>query len=401
MIRLRALLLRLADRFGRDAGLVLAARLLQNVNGFLLSVLIVRRFGLNGAGTLAVATVATVALALLGAFGLPYTLARLKIPAEEKNRLGLMAALAILPLSLAPVALLGAAFGQDREEAAVIALLALGGVFFAQTNVLAALQVLQDRARDTIIPALGNLAGLLAAALIGQNFVMFALILALTRFASVAWAYLRLPIGPLTPRDAWGHIRDSLHYLTSDALNQGSEQLVVLLSSTLMSRGELGLFGLCRQLLTVSDTPGWSQAQAVYPALVADPYGTFTELRRRMLWLGVFCGSTVAVLTVPLALFVYHLPALLIAGPVLLASVPIRYLLVVYDVQLRALGLVRRTNVLSLVRAVSAFAFIPIAAWQGGALGAVFGTIGQVVFATFLTMTAGVQKARRPLVPVG
>jgi len=63
----------LAHRFGREASLVLLARVLQNANGFLLSVLIVRRFGLAAAGTLTIATIATVVIELFGTFGLTWT----------------------------------------------------------------------------------------------------------------------------------------------------------------------------------------------------------------------------------------------------------------------------------------------------------------------------------------
>ncbi len=66
----RLLVDRLLQKFGRAAGLVLLARVLQNLNGFLLSILIVtRRFGLQGAGTLVIATIAIVVLALIGTCG--------------------------------------------------------------------------------------------------------------------------------------------------------------------------------------------------------------------------------------------------------------------------------------------------------------------------------------------
>jgi hypothetical protein len=125
---------RILDHYGRDAALVLLGRVLQNLNGFLLSVLIVHQFGLAAAGTLAVATVATVAITVLGTFGLIYVFPRIDAPASVKNALGFTAALVVVPLSLPFAIGLGLVAGRSLEEAAIIALLSLGGCFFAQAN---------------------------------------------------------------------------------------------------------------------------------------------------------------------------------------------------------------------------------------------------------------------------
>ena len=182
----------IARSYGREAGLVLSGRILQNVNGFLLSVLIVRRFGLAAAGTLAVATVATVIIAIVGTFGLTYVFARSDAPIQVKNGLGFFAALAIVPFSLPFIIALGLIAGHSPEEAATITILSLGGCFFAQTNIANALQVLQGRARELIIPPAANLVGLIAAAAFGGSYLIFALILAAFRFAGTFGAFLCL-----------------------------------------------------------------------------------------------------------------------------------------------------------------------------------------------------------------
>jgi EamA domain-containing membrane protein RarD len=89
--------------------------------------LIVRRFGLAAAGTLTVATIASVVIGLIGTFGLPYTFTRMDISVERRNSLGAAASLALLPLSLSFIAALGIAADQSQEEAAAIALLSLAG----------------------------------------------------------------------------------------------------------------------------------------------------------------------------------------------------------------------------------------------------------------------------------
>ncbi|SFK74687.1 lipopolysaccharide biosynthesis protein [Methylocapsa palsarum] len=371
--------------YGREAGLVLAARVLQNINGFLLSVLIVRRFGLPAAGTLAVATVATVVIALVGTFGLTYVFARSDTPESEKNALGLMAAWVVIPLSLPFVAALGLIAGRNLEEAAVIALLAMAGPFFAQANVANALQVLHGRAWQSIIPPAANFIGLIAAAAFAPSYLMFALLLAMFRFAGTFAAFLYMPRTRISFNHFWTHVRAGAHFLTADILNLGSDQFTVLLASYVMSRADLGLFGLCRQMLTVSDTPGWSQIQAKYPAMVSDPARAFPELRRSMPRLGAFCALGVAALTAPLGLFVYRSPQFMFLAPLLLSSVPLRYLLTVLDAHLRAIGAVMKTNRVSLLRAVLALVIIPASAWLGGALGAILGTMAHTALSVYLT----------------
>ncbi len=375
----------IAQGYGREAGLVLSGRILQNVNGFLLSVLIVRRFGLAAAGTLAVATVATVIIAIVGTFGLTYVFARSNAPIQVKNGLGFVAALAIVPFSLPFIIALGLIAGHSPEEAATITILSLGGCFFAQTNIANALQVLQGRARKSIIPPAANLVGLLAAAAFGGSYLVFASILAAFRFAGTLGAFLCLERARIDLRVFWANVRVGAHFLTADILNLGSEQLTVLLASFLMSRSDLGVFGLCRQMLTVSDTPGWSQVQAKYPLIVSNPPETVGELKRTMPRLGAICGAGVAALTVPLGWFVYRSPQFMMLAPLLLASVPLRYLLTVYDVALRAVGAIMATNRVSLIRAALALILIPGGAWLGGAAGAILATMAHTAISVWLT----------------
>lgn len=151
-------------------------------------------------------------------------------------------------------------------------------------------------------------------------------------------AFLRLERDPIDFRLFAKHAADGARFLTGDAINLGVEQLTVLIASFLMSRADLGLFGLCRQMLTVSDTPGWSQMLAKYPAVVADPERALPELRRLMLRLGVFCAAGVAALAAPLGMFVFRVPRFIFLVPLLLTSTPLRCLLSTYDLHLRAIA---------------------------------------------------------------
>jgi hypothetical protein len=138
-------------------------------------------------------------------------------------------------------------------------------------------------------------------------------------------------------------------------------------------------------MLTVSDTPGWSQVQAKYPLIVADPPGSVAELRRTMPRLGAICAAAVAALTIPLGLLVFRSTQFMILAPLLLSSVPLRYLLTVYDVALRAVGAIMATNRVSLIRAVLALIMIPGGAWLGGATGAVIATMVHTAISVVLT----------------
>src|ERR1700759_1758626 len=86
--------------FGWDAAVILFARMLQNANGFLLSVIIVRKFGLAAAGSLTIATIATVLLGTFCTFGLPYIFAREKADNTVRNTIGFLAWFAAIVISV-------------------------------------------------------------------------------------------------------------------------------------------------------------------------------------------------------------------------------------------------------------------------------------------------------------
>jgi hypothetical protein len=181
------------------------------------------------------------------------------------------------------------------------------------------------------------------------------------------------------------HMADGARYLIADAINLGTDQAAMLILSFILSRAQLGLLGLCRQLITVSDTPGWSQIQAFYPGMVADPARNGPLLISRLRWIGIVSAASVALLTAPLGLWIYRAPGFLVLAPLLQVSTPIRYLLAAYDTRLRALGLVAASNRISAIRGVLTLAIIPAGAWAAGAFGAVVAIIIQVVLATYLT----------------
>ncbi len=383
--RAEALARHVSVHFGREAGLVLMSRILQNLNGFLLSIIIVRRFGLEAAGTLALATTMVALLALLGTFGLMYTFARTDAPLPVKNGIGFTAALVVVPLSLPLLLAFAAMTGRNNEEARVIVLLALAGPYFAQASVVNALQILGGRPAEAIIPPMANFVGLMLAAIIAPDFVRFALILCVCRFLGTYLAFFILPRDGVGLRLFWKHVKEGMVFLTADFINFSTDQLSVFFVSYILDRADLGLFGLCRQMLTVSDTPAWTLMQAKYPGLVAAPRRSLESLRGLMLRLGGIAMVAVVALSVFLGVFVYHSPRFAILAPVLLTSVPLRYLLLLYDAYLRAIGAIMETNRVSLIRAVLAILIIPGGIWLFGVFGGVIGMILHTAIATWLT----------------
>lgn len=371
--------------FGRDAGVILAARMLQNVNGFLLSVIIVRKFGLAAAGSLTIATIATVILGTFCTFGLPYIFVREDAPHAVRNSMGLASCLLGVFVAIPFCIALGGLLGRDLTEALVIVFLSFAGPFFAQTNIANALLVLQDRATLIILAPLGNLAGLICGYLFTDHLLTFSIILSSFRFVGTFTILLCLPLTAIRLADLYGWMKRGLRFLTADVINLGGDQASVMIASYLLIREDLGIFGLCRQMLTLCDTPGWSRLVAWYPQAYEDPRGNLPRFKRQMLKLGIFCTVCVAALCVPLGLWIYHLPKFAWMAPLILCSEPFRYLIGIYDMGLRAIGAVRATNKVTLIRCAINMALLSIGIAIAGIYGAIFATILQSIVGSWLT----------------
>lgn len=371
--------------FGGDAAIILFARILQNFNGFFLSIIIVRKFGLAAAGSMTIATIATVVLGTLCTFGLPYIFAREEADARVRNTVGLMAWFGAIFVSVPASIALGFATGQDLTEAIVIFLLSLAGPFFAQTNIANAILVLERKTRLIVYAPLGNLAGLVLGYFFASNLLDFALILTLFRLAGTLMIFLQLPLCKVSIKALIAWFRSGMRFLTADVINLGADQASVMIASYLMTRSELGIFGLCRQMLTLSDTPGWSRLVAWYPKVYADPRGTIPTFTRQMFTMGIVCGLAVAILCVPLGYWIYHLPPFAFFAPLLLCSVPFRYLVGIYDMSLRAIGAVKATNEITLLRCMLVVVFYSAGILLSGIYGAIAATIVLAMISAWVT----------------
>jgi O-antigen/teichoic acid export membrane protein len=354
----------------RATSIVIFVRVLQSSNGFLLSILLVRRFGLAAAGNYALAAVAIATLSIICTFGLPFSFGRSSDRIAEKNTVGTAAIVLLVPASLPSIALYGYVVGRDVPEAVAIALFAVGGCFFAQTNILNALLVLQGRLRLSLFPALFNTVGIVGAAGLAGSLATFAAMLAIPRLIGIAIVCCALPQECVSMRRLWQHLRPGFGLLSSDIFNYGSDQILVVAISYLVDREHLGILGLCRQVIGVADTPGASLLQTLYPALAQGPAAVVATTRRRMFKLAALTAIVCATLTVPLGIWFYHVPQLPLYAITLLVSLPGRYLLSLYETLLKAINEIAVLNQLALLRGMT---------WVATAMLSVFGLYAVII----------------------
>jgi hypothetical protein len=236
-----------------------------------------------------------------------------------------------------------------------------------------------------VIPPIANLIGLAFGAAFGSTYWSFAVILTVFRFVGTGTGFMLLPYARITLGEGWRHTREASRFLTSDIFSLGSDQLTVLLNSYILTRGDLGLLGLCRQVLTVSDTPGWSKIQASYPELVRSPDDVGAALSWTMLRLGSFCGLACVVVMYPASNLVFHLHRLFSLVVIAMLCTPFRYLVLSYDFRLRAIGAIGLSNRVCAARGLLSLLIVPAAAAAAGALGAVLGASCQTGLAVWLT----------------
>jgi hypothetical protein len=374
---------------GFPALAIVFARVLQNANGFILTAAVAHLYGFNAVGTLTLATIPNTFVALFGTFGLHFRFAQIDATNPIRNSLGLIAAVGSFPVILLLSVAFGYAFGHSQAEQFQLAVLALSSPFFAQTNVTSALQVLQGKQAHSIIAPSLNSLGLIAGALF-HDFSLFCLCLFAFRFLGIALPYVLLPHDFTALRQAPGQLWAGMRYLVSDAVLVVSDNLVLLLSAHLLGRSDLGVLGICRQLLTASDTPGWANLQSVYPQLVIGGQRYFYSLVRSMAWLGVALAAVVSVMAFPAGLYVFNLPDLWFYAAILMVSVPARYAVVTIETYLKAKRAIGFANRLTTSRAIAGFCFIGIATFAGGMLGHIIALaafyIGLAIVECLLTM---------------
>jgi hypothetical protein len=325
------------------------ARLLQNGLGFLLSILVLHRFGMAGVGTLTIASVGVVVQATMLTFGMPYVLAKSPLVAGQRNAVGLCAALLALVLALPLCAGLGLVFGHSDDEALAIMLLALGGSYFAHTSIADALLVLESKTNRVVFGPLGSLGGMLWGAVFADSLAAFAGALAVGRLLGIMLLFSGISYRWCGLAAVGQHLRRGVRFLVPDTLGLLAEQMAVMLVTPFATRTELGQFGLCRQFLTVAETPLWSRLVAWYPRLCADPT-VLHGLRWQMFLRGLLTAAVLMVVAPLLAWLVYRSPEVAWLAPLFLCCVPFRHISGPIEIGLRARDALASVNRLVLIR---------------------------------------------------
>ncbi len=366
---------------GRGALPLLVARVLQLGNAFAVSVAVVWAYGLDSAGALALAALPAAVGSLVIGFGLPSALPRAALPEAQKATLGLTSSCLLMVLVAPLIWGYAILLARSAEEAVAIAALAGAGALLGQLNVLQTLYVLQGRqAWAPLVPAL-HLAGTAIAAS-APDFRDFALALLATRVLGCAIGFAPLSFARVEAGAARAPLREALRFTPLDLGGLLAEQLPLVLLSGLLTRPELGLFGLLRQFVSAADTPGWSFVFNSYPRLVADAAGSGRQIARqneRLAWIsavGTFAVACVA------ALALYRLPGIIPALPIVLLPMPARYLSNFCEQALRASGFLRDCALLAVAR-------IALALVLFGILAATWGFWGAVIASGLLSLVSG------------
>jgi hypothetical protein len=347
---------------------ILLARLLQNANGFLLTTIVASRYGLDAVGTLTLATIPITLVTLFGTFGLHFRFAQIDVHHAILNTLGLISAVVSFPIILVASLAFALLFGHSPQEQFQLAVIALSSPFFAQCNVMSALQVLQNKQAHSVIGPGMNMLGLAIGAF-WQDFSVFCVWIFIFRLLGVVIPYALLPHDFSQLRQAAKQLRSGLRFLFSDAVLILSDNLVLLLSAHVLTRGDLGVLGICRQLLTASDTPGWASMQSAYPRLVAEGDRHFHQLTQAMFRTGAIMGVFVTVLALLLGALVFHVHDLWFYTAVLMVSAPARYVVLTIETRLKAKGAISVANWMTGLRASAGFAVIGAATILNGLLG--------------------------------
>jgi hypothetical protein len=363
----------------RDTVILAAARLLQSACGFLLSIVVIRRFGLSAAGVLTLSLIATTVMATVLTFGSSAIMAQSKIPIEQKNFVGLCLALFGVALNL-PVSLaFGFLLGRSNIEALEIVVLSMSGAYFAHTIILNSLAPIQKNIKIVVIPAIGNLLAIGVAAIAAPDMFSFAVVMVLGRFLSTATAFVTLRVAVASARDTIKLVRSGWIYLYTETTSLFLDQGAFLLTSIFLTREQLGILGVCRQFVFVGDNVAWSRLLMVYPSMCNAAREVLPRALRQMVRLSMWVTPVLMLGSIVAGLLIYQEPLVAIYAPIALLALVPSYIAGTHESILRAVR-----DVAGLWRLMAwRVAVVPIpilSAMWGGVTGVIVASLVVAVF---------------------
>lgn len=369
---------------GKDGAWLMLGRFILLVNAFFLSIFLVKKFGLSAVGTYTIANVAVTFLALFCESGLSYSLPRESLSNAQRSMVVLAWVIILTPPAAMSIGLYSWVMAATQVEFWEIALFATGGFFAGITNLTNILFLLQNRTPFSLVFPICNTLGIMAGVLLATSVTELALALLVFRSAGnaisfVLLKYVRIDIVTVLRCGVRG-----LEYLPSDLFALLSEQSGPIILSRLLSRGDLGLFGLCRQILTAADVPSWSFVQSKYPKLVESRLKVANEVGRQNLKISLLVAFMTIGLSFVLAFQIFQLPQLFSLMCVLTLVLPFRYNNHFFDRVIKSQGMIRLNTFLSMAKfllAIPAFIFFTK---SYGLRGSVVGLALLSVFSDFL-----------------
>lgn len=351
--------------------MLLAGRAIQLCNGLLLSIILVRYFGLEVVGAFAIGIAAANVLANVCPLGLHAYLPRVRQSHGQSCFAGLVLFLMQLPVVVAALVLYAWAMAHGAQEQRVIFLAALSGYFIGLANLGMMLSIMTRRFYPGLLAPLCETAGIVAGSLLTQTPASLAASILLARIVSVGVIWTGFRLEPVSLDRITEIAGSGLRYLTPDVLALLSEQSAPLLLAHFVSRSELGVFRLCQQLLMAADSPGWTFVQSKYPQMVEGSAEFVDQLHRQVRRIGLTASALCLVGSALLALWFFHTPVVALLMILLSACLVWRYENYLFGQALRAAGRVRLLTALGCVKLLGGLLIFYLATGAAGLWGAV------------------------------
>ncbi len=374
---------------GSDGAVLLLGRIILLGNAFLISIYLLKKFGLGAVGTYTIANAAVTMLSMFSDLGLNYSLPREPLTNLQRNTVALVWAGLLTPVGLVLIVAYAVIMGQSQLEFWEISLLATAGFLAGLTNVANTLFIMQKRAYLSLIFPVVHTVGLLLGVIYSQTLVNFALFLLAFRALGSFIPFGLLRYARIKISKIWDCGVQGFLYLPPVILASLSEQSAPVIFSFLLSRGELGIFGLCRQVLTAGEIPCWSFLQSIYPRLVQTRLASVREFQRQNLRLSVLVAVLLLVGSFILGFFIYHLPNFFYMMILFVLIIPFKYDNCFYDQVIKSVGKIRLNIMLNVIKLIVA---IPVFAIMGKTLGdwgAIIGVATIAIFSDFLYRKPG------------
>lgn len=349
---------------------VLVVRGIQSVSSLLISVLVVRLYGIEAAGTLAIAMFVSPLITHLSSSGLQSSLPRNALPVESNASIALIISFAMLPVVAVLSGVYSWIMSSDTTEGMIIGILALGGFFTGQRSAFISLLLLDRRAKCAVLPIIVTTVCIAVSGFVADTFFEFSIALLFSWFLGHVLLIATMSYNRVSRRQLLGEWRQGVKYVPTDLSNSAAEEVGPMVLTLALSREELGLFGLTRQLVRMAETLAWALGQVWYVNIIK-ARGFSRELLRAVRRLSLLATGGVGVGSAFLAVVFYGLPVLWPLSWFLAVSVPSRYSMSFLELMLRADGEVLVCTRLSLYKLLAALVLVP-------GLGALFGIWGAV-----------------------